>query len=259
MTNAVAEIKQNLTMEKVLLKALRTPGVKIQRSAFLQKELRKYCTEGVIEEAICTSPARAGIAKTVIDKISKDVINYETRKATCVSVVASAPSSFVPMATIGAAGADIVSYFAFVLRVVQELAYLYGFHDFELDENSVDSETMDTILVFMGVMFGVKGATVALEKIATTMASHVAKDLARQTLSKGTVYPIVKKIAQKIGYRMTKQIFADGVASAIPVAGCLASGGLTYIMFKPNCMRLRKSLMVDEIYMMTAPNMVVTG
>lgn len=68
----------------------------------------------------------------------------------------------------------------------------------------------------------------------------------------------MKKIAQKIGYRMTKQVFADGVASAIPVAGCLASGGITYIMFKPNCMRLRKSLMVDEIYTMAVPKMVVT-
>lgn len=258
MTNAVVEIKKNLTLEKVLLSAMRMPGVKIQRSTFLQKELRKYCTAGVIREAICTTPASAGIAKKVIDKISKDVINYETRKATGVSIVASAPSSIVPIATIGAASTDIVSYFAFVLRVVQELAYLYGFHDFELDENSVDSETMDTILVFLGVMFGVKGATVALGKIATTMAGHVAKDLTRHTLSKGTIYPIVKKIAQKIGYRMTKQVFADGVASAIPVAGCLASGGITYIMFKPNCMRLRKSLMVDEIYTMAVPKMVVT-
>ncbi len=41
---------------------------------------------------------------------------------------------------------------------------------------------------------------------------------------------------------MTKQIFADTVASAILVVGSLLSGGLTYAMFKPNCLRLRDKL-----------------
>ena len=33
---------------------------------------------------------------------------------------------------VGAAVADITSFFAFVLRTVQELAYLYGFEEFDL-------------------------------------------------------------------------------------------------------------------------------
>lgn len=41
---------------------------------------------------------------------------------------------------------------------------------------------------------------------------------------------------------MTKQIFADAVASTIPVIGGALSGGLTYAMFKPGCMKLRKNL-----------------
>ena len=42
---------------------------------------------------------------------------------------------------------------------------------------------------------------------------------------------------------MTKQIFADSVASLVPLAGGALSGGLTYAMFKPGCMILRKNLM----------------
>jgi hypothetical protein len=60
---------------------------------------------------------------------------------------------------------------------------------------------------------------------------------------KGAVYPFVKIVAGKIGIRMTKQVFADTVASAVPVVGAIVSGGLTLAMFRPGCMKLRRNLM----------------
>ncbi len=243
MANIVDKIKQDITFEKVLSTAIKTPGVKINRASFLRKELKKYCTEDVIIKAIKYNPAQAGIEKKLINKISKNVIDYETNKVTAISVAASVPGSFAAAAAIPAATADITSFFAFILRIVQELAYLYGFEEFDFNENDVDSETMNTVLVFVGVMFGVQGAAVALHKLADTMAAHVAKKLAQKALTKGVVYPIVKEIAGKIGVHMTKQVFADTVASAIPLIGAVLSGGITYAMFKPNCNRLRKNLM----------------
>ena len=131
----------------------------------------------------------------------------------------------------------------YILRTAQELAYLYGFGQFDFAEDNVDSETMNMLLVFLGVMFGVQGAASTLNKVANTIAAHVAKKLSQQALTKGTIYPIVKQVAAKIGIRMTKQIFADSVASAIPIMGNLLSGGLTYAMFRPCCMKLRRNLM----------------
>ena len=80
------------------------------------------------------------------------------------------------------------------------------------------------------------------DNIADTMAKHIAKKLAQKALTKGTIYPVVKKIALNAGIRMTKQVFADSVASAIPIAGGVLSGALTFAMFKPCCMKLRKDL-----------------
>lgn len=236
-------IKQNLTFEKVLMMTMKTPGVKIHRDKFLQKELIKYYPEDIVQQAIDFNPAKAGIPKDRINKISLQVINYETSKATSVSVAASIPSSGVAIAAVGAATADITSYFFFILRVVQQLAYLYGFDEFELDEDNIDAETMSYIMVFLGVMFGVRGAASSLAKLAETMAKHVAKTIAKKALTKSAIYPFVKQTAAKVGIRMTKQIFADTVASAIPVAGCVLSGALTFAMFRPCCMKLRKNLM----------------
>lgn len=240
MADILNSVKNELTFENVLVTAMRTHGVKTDRAKFLRKELIKYCPEDQIKEAIKTNPAKAGISKRLINKISKQVINFEATKVTGISVAASLPGG---AAAVGAAAADIVSYFTFILRTVQKLAYLYGFEQFDLNEDSVDSETMNCVLLFMGVMFGVHGAAAALKKVADALAKQVSKKLAKRALTKGVVYPIVRKVVTSIGFSMNKQIFADGVASIIPLIGGALSGGLTLVMFRPACMKLRKNLM----------------
>ena len=230
----------NLSFEKVLLSAMKKPGVKIKRSTFLRKELIKYYPEEVVKKAIKHNPAMAGVTRECVNKISKQVIKFETTKVTAVSVVASIPGGG---AAVLSATADITNYFVSVLRVVQQLAYLYGFEEFDLNVDALDAETTNQTLVFIGVMFGVQGASSCLNAIANALAKQVSKKLANKALTKGTVYPIVKKTATQVGYRMTKQVFADTVASAIPIAGAVISGGLTLAMFHPGCMKLRGNLM----------------
>ena len=248
MDNVVEKIKQELTYERVLSKALKIPAARIDRRKFLTKELKKYYKESVIEDAVKNNPAMAGISKERINDIAKKVINYETTVITGFSITASMAGSAVPGGAVGASAVDITQYFVRVLRVVQELSYLYGFKEFNLKEDEIDSETLNYITIFLGVMFGVGGAAAVLNKIADLMAKNIAKRLGRKALTKGVIYPIVKDIAvKKIGIRMTRQIFADTVASAVPIAGGIISGGLTFAMFKPCCTRLRKKLMVLDI------------
>lgn len=159
MSNIVETVQEQLTLENVLMATLKTPGVKIDRAKFLRKELLKYVPEKQLREAIKGNPAKAEISKEIINKVSKQVIDYETTKVTGISVAASIPGG---AAAVAAATGDIAAYFAFILRTVQELAYLYGFEQFNLDEDEFDSESMQHIMVFMGVMFGVQGATSAL-------------------------------------------------------------------------------------------------
>ena len=67
MANIVKKIKDEITLENVLAMAIKTPGVKIKRDVFLRKELVKYCSEDVIEQAILYNPAKAGISKNLIN------------------------------------------------------------------------------------------------------------------------------------------------------------------------------------------------
>ena len=142
----------------------------------------------------------------------------------------------------GTVPADVAQSFGFMIRVTQKLAYLYGFPDFELDEENLSDETLDQLMLFIGVMFGVNGAVKGINFLAKAAAEKTLKTLARKALTKGTIYPIVKKIAQAVGVKMTKQIFAKGVSKVIPVLDGFMSGGLTYMTFKPCAKRLKKSL-----------------
>ena len=233
-----------LNFIEVLGWAMQTPGVKIDRASFLRKELGRYFEDDVVEEAIRFNPARAGIVRADIDEIADSVIAYENAKVSTMSFLASIPGG---MAAVGASTADMISYCAFSVRVIQKLAYLYGFPEFDLEEDSLDSETMQTIILFLGTMFGVQEAAKLMMQYAELYACNYAKRLARKSLTKGLIYPMVKKICKEIGIRMTKQIFADTIASAIPIVSGFASGGLTYLAFGQSCTRLQSALKKNRL------------
>lgn len=51
-----------------------------------------------------------------------------------------------------------------------------------------------------------------------TVAGQVLKKLPQQALTQGIIYPVVKKVAAYLGIRMTKQLFAGGVAAVTWIA-----------------------------------------
>lgn len=247
--NTVSNAVNNFCIEDIVQQAIKLPVAQINREKFLHKELIRYYPEDVVDLAIKKNPAYAGIEKERISEISKQVINYETNKVSAISFVAGIPGGFAMVATVPA---DVAQYFAYMIRVMQKLAYLYGFEDFELNEEAISDNTMNQIMIFLGVMFGVQGANAGVKKIADAAAKKVAKSLAQKTLTKGTVYPIIKKIAQAVGIKMTKQIFAESVSKVVPVIGGAVTGGLSYITFKPCAKKLKNSFkdlyLCDPLY-----------
>lgn len=225
-------------MEDIPIQDILLTSIKIDRTKFLAKELSPLFPKEIVHKAIKLNPAQAGIPRETINTTAKQVINYETNKVSAISFVAGIPGGFAMTATIPV---DIAQYFGFTLRVLQKLAYLYGFPEFEFNEDEITDSTMNQMLIFLGVMFGVQGANTAVKKVADTFAQKVAKSLAQKALTKGTIYSIVKKIATQLGFKMSKQIFANGVAKIVPVVGGVVTGGLTYATFKPSCKKLMNS------------------
>lgn len=129
--------------------------VKVNRSKFLYKELINYYPEETVALAIKKNPAHAGIPLVAINNMAKKVINYETNKASAISFAAGISGGIAMASTMPA---DALQYFGFLIRTMQKLAFLYGFSDFNLDEDELSDDTMNRALVFLGVMRGVAGA-----------------------------------------------------------------------------------------------------
>lgn len=260
-TNAVADTTKELThksqqailgaidqngngevdIEDVIIMGLRVPGIRIERDQFLQKEFHTKLPQAVIDDAIANNPLHAKIPLELIDKVADEVIKYERNCVSGISAALGMPGGVAMMATIPA---DIAQYYGYMLRAAQKLMYLYGFPALDVEEKgqTLDSETMNTLIICFGVMYGVAGANNALKAMARALATGVEKQLLRQALTKGTIYPIVKSVAKWFGVKMTKQVFAGFFKKAIPVVGGVIGGGLTFVTFKPCCDKLKTSL-----------------
>lgn len=229
---------------QVLDAAAKLPGVRINRAAYLRAALKRYCTAEQIEAAVAATPAIAGIPLSVITQAANTSIKYETSKVTGLSTVAGIPGG---LALIGTVPADLAQYMGHMLRVAQKLAYLYSWPDLFADGEELDEATESILTLFVGVMFGVQLAQGGVTKVAGMIAANVAKKLPQQALTKGLIYPVVKKVAGYVGVSMTKKVFASGVAKAIPIVGAVFSGSLTLATFLPMSKRLQKHLASLEL------------
>ena len=220
----------------LVTQSMRLPGVRISREDFLRKQFKNYYSPATIQKAVDMNPAAAGIPREAIERFAKESIKNETAKVSAISFAAGIPGG---LAVLGTVPADIAQYFGFILRITQKLAYLYGFDEFRLKADEIDDSTMNDIMVFLGVMFGINEANAAVVKLAEAVAQNIVTQLPQRALKKGAVYPLVKFIAQQLGLQITRETFAKGVSKVIPVIGGAANGGMTYMSFRVCSNRLK--------------------
>ena len=226
-----------------LAKVVRVPGVRVNREEFLRQELRKlHMGDDAIQRAIDSSPLLAGVALTEIDTLAEEAISYETNKSAAISFVAGIPGGFAMLGTIPA---DLMQYYAHALRIMQKLAYLYGWGDLLPDgrDADADDDTLGVLAVFFGVMLGVGGAAQSLTAFARVAAKTAYQNHAtKRALMSITWYPVVKHSLRLIGINITKSTAAKGFSKIVPVIGGFVSSGLTFMALQSQSALLKEHL-----------------
>lgn len=233
-----------LIWNKILSAVLKMPGVKVDRVAFLQKELKPYCSASKLEMLTNVRPYTI-VDDKVIDRVAGSVIKRHTAMATTASAIAGLPGGLAMAATIPG---DISQYYFHVVVLSQKLAYLYGFPDFCDEEGELGDMTGDLLTIFMGSMMGAKVADQGISELAKGMAKSAVGRLPRVAITKVAVYPVASKVAQMAGLKLTKEGFAKGLGKFIPIAGGLFSGSLTLFTFTPGARRLQKRLKAQKMH-----------
>jgi hypothetical protein len=224
-----------------LKKVIRLRGVRIDRAQFLKAELHKRGIGATqIDWAIRENPAVAGIPPVMLDEIAASAIDFETGKSTALSFAAGLPGGF---AMIGTVPADITQFYVHAFRVMQKVAYVYGWQSFLNDIEDIDDETLGMLAAFLGVMMGVGGASTSVSLFAVQVARPaVQKKIASVALTKTAWYLPMKQTLRIIGVQVTKQSFAKTVSKVVPVVGGVVSGGLTFVTLNIQSKRLMMHL-----------------
>jgi len=223
----------------IIKAAINIPKVKINRNEFLRKELSPHFSKNTVELAVVKNPAYAGITIEELDYISECCIKSETNKVSLISAASSIPGG---LSLFGTISADIIQYFAYVIRIIQKLMYLYGWPELFSSDDETDDEILSKITLFIGVMSRVTIADKAILNLSKKTTLELEKKIVNVALTKEIIFPVAKKCSNILGMKLSKEVFAKSVSKLIPIIGGITAGGLTYLTFKTSAEDLKKQL-----------------
>jgi len=226
--------------EDFVLAAAKLPAVRVNREKFIRAQFDKVFDEVTVLRILELGPHNAGIPRKDIAALARSVITYETTLVSLVSGAAGIPGGWAMAATIPA---DMAQFHGAMLRVAQKLAYLHDWAELVPEDNdTIDDNTKNILLMFLGSMYGINIANEGIRLVAQSYSVKVAKTIQAKPLTKGIVYPILKKVSQGLGIQMNKQVFGQVASKSVPLLGAVLSGGLTFYSFRGMANKLHDHL-----------------
>lgn len=226
--------------EEVLAVAVKAPMVKIDRAEFLKNNFSREVEPKMVDKNVQTSPIKAGVSEHILKKIARECIKYETYNVSALSF----GTGFGGLIGIPA---DLAQYLVHVLRISQKLAYIYGYPSMISIDGGMDDATKSIILLFIGMMYGVRKTDEVIAKLSVTLAEQIAKNISREALTKTAWYPLLKQICKQVGIKVTKDTLGKAAGKSIPVLASIVSATLSYICFEKNAERLHKTLRENPV------------
>ncbi|MBO4367352.1 MAG: bacteriochlorophyll 4-vinyl reductase, partial [Clostridia bacterium] len=164
--NEHTQINGENTVYEIVSAALKVPGVKIDRNAFLVEQFKDYPKE-TLDQILSDGPVIAGITQQQLHKKAEAILLDGTLKSTAASFAAGLPGGLALAISVPA---DMIQFYAFSLRIAQQIAYVYGEPDLwsgvTLDEEKVRNQ----LLLYLGVMLGATGAVQTIRVLSSSLA-----------------------------------------------------------------------------------------
>lgn len=226
--------------DEVLAVAVKAPMIKIDRAEFLKNNFSREVEPKMVDKIVQTSPIKAGVSEHILKKIASECIKNETYNVSALSF----GTGFGGLIGIPA---DLAQYLVHVLRISQKLAYIYGYPSMISIDGSMDDATKNIILLFIGMMYGVKGTEKVIANLSVTLAEQIAKNISREALTKTAWYPLLKEICKQVGIKVTKDTLGKAATKVFPVIGGVVSAGFSYYCFGKGAERLHKTLRENPV------------
>lgn len=225
---------------EVLAVAVKAPMVKIDRAEFLKKNFSREVEPKMVDKIVQTSPIKAGVSEHILKKIARECIKYETYQVSTLSLGTGFGGVF-------GITADFAQHLVHVLRISQKLAYIYGYPSIISIDGGMDDATKNIILLFIGMMYGVKRTDEVIAKLSITLAEQIAKNISREALTKTAWYPLLKQCCKQVGIKVTKDALSKIPTKVVPGIGGVVSAGFSYYCFGKGAERLHETLRKNPV------------
>lgn len=232
------EQTSNTTFTEIISAAVKLPGVKVNREAFLREQFKRKPSE-LVNEIVNNGPIEAGCTRDELLKLGKARINALSTLSSGASFVAGVPGGFGMAVAIPA---DVAQFYGIALRLAQELSYLYGIADIWQEGELDHEDVMHQLVLYCGVMLGASGAAQAVRVMSRHLADGVMKQLQRSPITRTMLFRIAKTVLKWFNINLLKKTAIQSVGKAIPIIGGVVSGAITFASMKPMGMRLLSTL-----------------
>ena len=228
-------------IEDIIIAALRTPGVYVDREEFFRKVFEEKYGADTINTAIKKNPLKACISMIEIDEIADEVIKTERNFVTGISATLGTQGG---IGLIAAVPADIIQYHVYLIRIAQKLLYLYGFPKIDMEEKSSGFEeaTINLFTICLGIMNEVEGTSDAIKVIAKAQYNGAKKRAMKKILTDGIIEEEAEDAAEWFEERMAKSFIASSVKAMVPIVSSVICGTSTFASFETCADNLRDVL-----------------
>ena len=203
-----------IVMSEIIVQGLRFLNMQMDRAGFLREYLLGVCCKEKIEQIIQNPSLLINLPLEVLDNVAQRVIDDEEKRLFCLEKV------------------DLITYFAYMDRVFFKLLYLYGVPELVLNGKAdIPLESVYLLTLCIGAGYGIHEAEYALEVALRAYRVGVKQRLINTSLTKGGLYPFVKKTELFLELYITQTAFEK--------LDAFRSGGLS---FQTCCKRLQEIL-----------------
>lgn len=143
--------EQDVAMQ-VLQQVVKLPVVKVDRSKFLVDKFSKELDPKDITTLLEQGPSSL-LSQETLDRVANACIMDNVLLASGTSVVAGLPGGLAMAITIPA---DVAQFYAFSLKLAQELGYIYGYDDLWASRDELSEDAQNTLLLYLGCDAGSK-------------------------------------------------------------------------------------------------------
>jgi hypothetical protein len=214
---------------------MKIPGVRVNRSAFLDKEFSKHLDATVLERVQAEGTSRAGVDLAIMDKVADSVIAAHSTMVTATSFAAGLPGG---LALLGTIPADMAQYYFHLIVTAQKLAYIYGWPEFD---DTSDDVFLSATTLLLGTMFGEAEATGAIKTVVAVVTREGLKKLTAPVFMFSSVASVYIRLVPYLGGRLSLHL-AKNIGKIVPVIGGVVSGSISLVTFLQMATKLKKAL-----------------